>query len=72
MLENQDCFAGEAQTDTLLELLGDKDVAGRLRRKWSDGDKSSEEKWEDIKNELRALKSKDSPETNTVSILFSR
>lgn len=61
VLQNQDCFAGEEQTNALLELLGDADVSARLRRKWSDADKSSEEKWDDVLRERTP---------NSVSIVF--
>lgn len=61
VLQNQDCFAGEEQTNVLLELLGDADMSARLRRKWSDADKSSEEKWDDVLRERTP---------NSVSIVF--
>lgn len=61
VLQNQDCFSGEEQTNVLLELLGDADMSARLRRKWSDADKSSEEKWDDVLRERTP---------NSVSIVF--
>lgn len=69
VLADQDCFANEAQSEVLLELLGDKEVASRLRKKWSDVPKSSEDKWVDIRRELTS-KTKQGEEMNSVSLLF--
>ena len=61
ILKDQDCFASEEQTSVLLELLGDKDVSSKLKKKWLDDSKPSEEKWADVRREL-TLKGKESSE----------
>ncbi|THH01494.1 hypothetical protein EW145_g6899 [Phellinidium pouzarii] len=62
ILKDQDCFANDEQTNALLELLGDKDVSTRLRKKWTDASKDSEGKWADVLRELKQ-KTKESPGT---------
>lgn len=52
ILEDQKCFDSEKQTDVLLDLLGDKDVELKLRKRWSKRPRTSAEKWADIKNEI--------------------
>jgi len=52
ILEDQECFDSEEQTDVLLELLGDKDIALKLRKRWLKRPRTSAEKWSDIKDEI--------------------
>ena len=52
ILDDQNCFDSEQQTDTLLDLLGDKDIALKLRKRWSKRPRTSSEKWSDIKDEV--------------------
>lgn len=52
ILEDQNCFDSEEQTDVLLDILGDKDVALKLRKRWSKRPRTSAEKWSDIKDEI--------------------
>ena len=65
VLSDQDCFANEAQSEVLLELLGDKEVSSRLRKKWAEAPKGSEDKWADIIREL-ASTTKQGEEINSV------
>lgn len=51
ILQDQECFASEEQCNVLCELLADREAVANLRKKWSNGDKSSEEKWDDVKRE---------------------
>ncbi len=52
ILEDQECFDSEEQMDVLLDLLGDKDVALKLRKRWLKRPRTSAEKWSDIKDEI--------------------
>ncbi|KLO19383.1 prim-pol domain-containing protein [Schizopora paradoxa] len=52
ILDDQKCFDSKEQTDTLLDLLGDKDIALKLRKRWLKRPRSSSEKWSDIKDEV--------------------
>lgn len=65
VLDDQDCFANETQSEALLELLGDREVSLRLKKMWSDAPKSSGDKWSDILREVKS-KTKQGDETNTV------
>lgn len=56
ILQDQDCFAGEAGAEELLSLLPANAQIEPLRKKWtSHPDRSSEEKWDDIKNQVKVL-----------------
>lgn len=53
ILQDQDCFAGEAGAEELLALLPTS-AHEPLRKKWSTNpDKTSEEKWDDIRNQVK-------------------
>ncbi|KAI0045024.1 prim-pol domain-containing protein [Auriscalpium vulgare] len=53
ILADQDCFKSDDGWEELLTLIPDKDVAKVLRRKWNDDeDRSSEDKWDDLKSEV--------------------
>ena len=58
ILSDQDCFASEEGSETLLQLLPDREVVADLRDKWSKNDSSSDDKWKDLK---RAVKKTDDP-----------
>jgi len=54
ILMDQDCFASEEGWEALLQLIPNKSTAESLRRKWTaNSDRSSEDKWEDVKEEAR-------------------
>lgn len=54
ILQDQDCFAGEAGAEELLALLPASAQIESLRKKWTaDPDRSSEEKWDDIRNQVK-------------------
>ena len=55
ILEDQDCFANEQGWTTFLELLPDKMVAENLRKQWSSKSSGSVSKWEDFKDQVRAI-----------------
>ena len=55
ILEDQDCFANEQGWTTFLELLPDKGVAENLRIQWSSKSSGSVSKWEDFKDQVRAI-----------------
>nr|BAC76768.1 DNA primase catalytic subunit [Coprinopsis cinerea] len=62
ILGDQDSLASENGWETLLEFVPIPQVAERLRRKWSnDPDRSSDEKWADLKAEAREF-DKNSPQ----------
>ena len=68
VLNDQDCFASEAQSEALLELLGDRELSLKLKKMWSDAPKSSGEKWSDILREVKS-RTKQGEEINTVRTL---
>ena len=54
ILQDQDCFAGEAGAEDLLALLPGRAQIEPLRKQWTaDPDRSSEDKWDDIKNQVK-------------------
>ncbi|CAL1699090.1 unnamed protein product [Somion occarium] len=58
ILEDQDCFASKEGWETLLRLIPDKceSVTASLRRTWGkDPDRSSLEKWDDLKREVKGM-----------------
>ena len=56
ILQDQDCFAGEPGAEELLALLPPTVKIEPLRKKWSaNPDKSSEEKWDDLRNHVKVL-----------------
>ncbi|KAL4400747.1 p48 polypeptide of DNA primase [Malassezia pachydermatis] len=50
ILKDQDCFREPARWEVLLDLLPsmEKDAVSRLQTKWSQGSRSSVQKWDDI------------------------
>lgn len=54
ILQDQDSFAGEAGAEELLSLLPANAQIEPLRKKWTaDPDRSSEQKWDDIRNQVK-------------------
>ncbi|KAF8893864.1 DNA primase catalytic subunit [Infundibulicybe gibba] len=57
ILEDQDCFAGEAGSEALLEYITDSTVTEDLRRQWAnDPSRSSTTKWIDMKKAIKNSK----------------
>ncbi|KAI0074079.1 prim-pol domain-containing protein [Panus rudis PR-1116 ss-1] len=55
ILEDQECFASKEGWETLLHLIPDKNVAGKLREIWKeDPERSSADKWNDFKKQVKA------------------
>lgn len=53
ILDDQDCFASEEGWQALLHLIPDKDVVKNLQEMWEDDpDRSSEDKWQDLEDEI--------------------
>ena len=53
ILDDQDCFASEEGWQALLHLIPDKDVVKNLQEMWEDDpDRSSEDKWQDVEDEI--------------------
>ena len=67
ILSDQDCFASEEGSETLLQLLPDREVVADLRDKWSKSDSSSDDKWKDLK---RAVKKTDDPKRKVSALTF--
>ncbi|ETW77931.1 hypothetical protein HETIRDRAFT_441443 [Heterobasidion irregulare TC 32-1] len=62
ILADQDCFKKDEAWEELLELIPDKTVVAELRRKWDrDENRSSEDKWADLKAKVSGYDRK-SPE----------
>ena len=56
ILQNQDCFRGEAGWKELLQLIPDSKIVEKLEQKWARlADRSSDDKWIDLKAEIKAL-----------------
>jgi len=53
ILSDQDCFATEEGYESLLHLIPDTRVVDALRTKWSASSRSSEEKWMDLKTQVK-------------------
>ncbi|EEB98752.1 hypothetical protein MPER_01689, partial [Moniliophthora perniciosa FA553] len=54
ILRDQDCFGSESSYEALLQLIPDSKVVQNLREIWSnDPQKSSEEKWNDFKSQIK-------------------
>ena len=54
IIDDQDCFAKEEQCEILLEILGNKEVTSKMRKKWNSCSRSSTDKWKDLKREVLA------------------
>ena len=62
ILQDQDCFAGEAGAEELLALLPANAQIEPLRKKWTaNPDRSSEDKWDDIRNQVKIHGKKTAP-----------
>jgi len=56
ILQDQDCFRGEAGWKELLQLIPDPKIVEKLEQKWARSEgRSSEDKWDDLKAEIKAL-----------------
>ncbi len=56
ILQEQDCFRGEAGWKDLLQLIPDSKIVEKLEQKWARSEgRSSDEKWTDLKEEVKAL-----------------
>jgi len=54
ILADQDCFVSQEGWESLLHLIPDKAMVETLRKKWTiDTERSSEDKWGDIKKEVK-------------------
>lgn len=64
VLEDQDCFRKEEKGwDKLLELIPDKDIVNNLQKKWGSGrERSSVERWDDLKQQVKTNTAKLSPQ----------
>jgi DNA primase small subunit len=60
VLLDQDCFKTEERWKELLQLIPDSKIVRNLEKKWARSeDRSSEDKWSDLKAEIRASYSLD-------------
>ena len=65
ILEDQDCFASEEGWQALLHLIPDKDVVKNLQEMWEDDpDRSSEDKWQDLEDEIGGKRGKNTRNTS--------
>lgn len=56
ILQDQDCFKGEAGWKELLQLIPDSKIVEKLEHKWARSEgRSSDDKWDDLKAEIKAL-----------------
>ena len=54
ILEDQDCFASDEGYETLLKLIPDGSIVATLAERWQDDpQRSSVDKWEDIRKEMK-------------------
>lgn len=57
ILVDQDCFQERARWEELLKLIPDKSIVRSLQDKWDDDeDRTSEEKWDNLKREIAKYK----------------
>ncbi|EIM90275.1 prim-pol domain-containing protein [Stereum hirsutum FP-91666 SS1] len=57
ILADQDCFQERARWEELLKLIPDKSIVRSLQDKWDDDeDRTSEEKWDNLKREIQKYK----------------
>lgn len=55
ILEDQNCFESKEGWQELLHLIPDKAIANELRESWSDSEKSSSEKWSELRSLVKAI-----------------
>ncbi|KAF9467308.1 hypothetical protein BDZ94DRAFT_1185702 [Collybia nuda] len=56
ILADQNCFGSEEGYETLLQQVPDSRIVGDLRKKWQkDPTRSSEDKWMDLKEEIKKM-----------------
>ncbi|KNZ77777.1 DNA primase small subunit [Termitomyces sp. J132] len=66
ILSDQNLFASKEGYETLLEQIPDSKTVSHLRAKWTDDpDRSSEDKWQDFKKEVKSYE-KGSPQRNNL------
>ncbi|KAF8170251.1 hypothetical protein K438DRAFT_1854285 [Mycena galopus ATCC 62051] len=53
ILQDQDCFASEKGYEAFLKLIPDSRVVDALQTEWQSSSSSSEEKWRDLKTEIK-------------------
>ncbi|KAJ7251816.1 hypothetical protein B0H12DRAFT_1234082 [Mycena haematopus] len=53
ILQDQDCFASEKGFEAFLKLIPDSRVVDTLQTQWESSSSSSEEKWKDLKTEIK-------------------
>ena len=59
ILADQNCFASEEGWQALLHLIPDKEVVGNLKERWEDDPgRSSEDKWQDLEDEIAEKRGK--------------
>lgn len=59
IIADQECFASEEGWEALLHLIPDKDIVDNLREKWeASPGRSSEDKWQDLEDEVAKKSSK--------------
>ncbi|KAG6920087.1 hypothetical protein DXG01_010155 [Tephrocybe rancida] len=70
ILSDQDLFASEGGYETLLEQIPDSQTVGDLRAKWSDDPgRSSEDKWQDFKKEVKGYEKGSSQRNNLLAAM---
>ncbi|KAI0066789.1 prim-pol domain-containing protein [Artomyces pyxidatus] len=63
ILADQDCFKSDDGWEELLKLIPDATIAKELRKKWlAEEDRSSQEKWDDLKEAVKEHTDKKTPE----------
>lgn len=55
ILEDQNCFEEKEGWHELLHLIPDKSIQAELRESWTKHDKSSAEKWADLRAQIKSL-----------------
>jgi DNA primase small subunit len=69
-LADQDCFASQEGWEALLQLIPEP-TADILRKKWSAvSERSSDDKWADIKNEVKKFDKGSSQRVGFILTLF--
>lgn len=69
ILEDQDCFASEEGYETLLKLIPDGSIVATLTERWQDDPhRSSVDKWEDIRKEMKKYERNSRERVRSVSL----